>query len=53
MLCDDSEWWDEGVGGREAQEEEDKYMLIIDSCSCTMETNKHCKAIILLLKNEF
>ena len=28
-----------GVGGREAQEGEDKYTLKIDSRSCTMETN--------------
>ena len=38
VLWDDLEWWD-GGGGREAQEGEDKYTFIIDSRTCTTETN--------------
>ena len=48
MLCDDLEGWD-GVEGK-AQEGGDTCLHIADSHSCTAETNKNCKVVILQLK---
>ena len=39
-----------GVGGREAQEGEDKHTLKIDSRIAQWKLTQHCKAIRLLLK---
>ena len=41
MLCDDQNGWNEGWGGREAQERGDIYIYIYmaDSYCCTVETN--------------
>ena len=41
-----------GWAGREAQEGENTYVLMADSCCCTAETNTTFKAIILQLKNK-
>ena len=39
MLCDELEGWDGGEEGREAWEEGDICIIMVDLCCCTAETN--------------
>ena len=53
MLCDVLEYWDVGVKGRsEAQEKWDLCIHIADSRVVQEKLTRHCKAIILQLKNK-
>ena len=40
MLCDNLEGWNQRVGGKEAQEEGDICILVLNSCCCTAKTRK-------------
>ena len=53
MLCDGLEYWDVGVKGRsEAQEKWDLCIHIADPRVVQEKLTRHCKAIILQLKNK-
>ena len=51
-LCDNLDRWNGERGGREAPEGGDIRKHMADSQCCTAETNTHCKAITLQLKQE-
>ena len=51
LLCDDLNRWD-GVGGREAQEEGDVCMHMIDPPHCTAESNTALQSNYTIIKKK-